>query len=54
MSKVAEYYQTEHRTLIDSLKSLIEPALIIFLAVVVGGIVISIVLPMFGLYSQLQ
>lgn len=54
MAKVADYYQTEHKTVIDSLKSLIEPALIVFLALVVGGIVIAIVLPMFGLYSQLQ
>jgi type IV pilus assembly protein PilC len=54
MDKVAEYYQTEHQTIINSLKAFIEPAMIIFLAAIVGVIVISIVLPMFGLYTQLQ
>lgn len=54
MNKVALYYQTEHRSIVNSLKAYIEPALIVFLAVVVGGIVISIVLPMFGLYQNIQ
>ena len=42
MAKVADYYQTEHKTIIDSLKAFIEPALIIMLAVVVGGIVMAV------------
>ncbi len=54
MSKVADYYQTNHKTVIESMKSFIEPALIIFLAVVVGGIVMAVVLPMFGLYSEIM
>ncbi len=54
MAKVADYYQTEHRTIIDSLKAFIEPALIVILAVVVGGIVMAVILPMFGLYSQIK
>lgn len=54
MGKVADYYQTEHKTIVNSMKSFIEPAMIIFLAVVVGGIVMAIILPMFGLYSQIQ
>lgn len=54
MSKVADYYQTEHKTVINGMKAFIEPAMIIFLAVVVGGIVMAIILPMFGLYSQIQ
>lgn len=54
MDKVAEYYQTEHKTIINSLKAFIEPAMIIFLAAIVGVIVISIVLPMFGLYQNIQ
>ena len=54
LDKVADYYQTEHRTIIDSLKAFIEPALIVILAVVVGGIVMAVILPMFGLYSQIK
>ena len=54
MDKVANYYQTEHKALVDNLKAFIEPVMIIFLAVVVGGIVLAIVLPMFGLYTKIS
>jgi type IV pilus assembly protein PilC len=53
MEKVANYYDTQHKTLVEAMKSLIEPVLILFLAVVVGGIVVAIIMPMFGLYSEL-
>lgn len=54
MSRVAHYYQSSHKTIINSMKSFIEPVMIIFLAVVVGGIVMAVILPMFNLYSQIQ
>ena len=54
MEKVADYYQTEHNTIINSLKSFIEPVMIITLAVVVGGIVMAVILPMFGMYAQIK
>lgn len=54
MSKVADYYQTEHKTIINNMKNFIEPAMIIFLAVIVGGIVLAVILPMFSLYSQIK
>lgn len=54
MSKVSQYYQEEHRNIINSLKSLIEPIMIIFLAVVVGGVVLSVIIPMFSLYGQIS
>lgn len=53
MGKVSDYYAEQHKMIVDSLKSLVEPILIIFLAVVVGGIMISVVVPMFSLYEQL-
>ncbi len=54
MEKVANYFDTQHKTLVETMKSLIEPVLILFLAVVVGGIVIAIIMPMFGLYQELM
>ena len=54
MEKVADYFDTQHKTLVETMKSLIEPVLILFLAVVVGGIVIAIIMPMFGLYQELM
>lgn len=53
MGKVSEYYAEQHKMIIDSMKSLIEPILIIFLAVVVGGIIIAVVVPMFSLYQNI-
>lgn len=53
MAKVSDYYAEQHKTLVDSLKQLVEPILIVFLAVVVGGIMIAIIVPMFGLYAEI-
>ena len=54
MSKVSVYYQEEHKNIVNALKSLIEPIMIIFLAVVVGGVVLSVIIPMFGLYNNVN
>lgn len=54
MTRVANYYQGSHKTIINSMKSFIEPVMIIFLAVVVGGIVMAVILPMFALYTEIQ
>lgn len=51
LSKVAEIYDREVNEASDKLQSLIEPVLIIFLAFVVGIIVLSIVIPMFSLFE---
>lgn len=50
--KVANIYEQEVNEASDKLQSLIEPILIIFLAVIVGFIVLSIVVPMFGLFNS--
>ena len=54
MQKVSEYYQGLHKNTINSLKAFIEPVMIAVLAVVVGGIIIAVIMPMFGMYSQIQ
>lgn len=53
MEKVAEYYQEEHTNSIARIKALVEPLMIIFLAVIVGGILLAVVIPMFSMYSEL-
>ena len=52
MAKVAEYYNVEQKNLVTQLKSLIEPVMIIFLAVVVGIVLLAVIVPMFNMYSQ--
>lgn len=54
MEKVAEHYNSLHTNAMTSLKSLIEPITIIFLAVMVGFVLISMFLPMFDMYSQVM
>jgi len=53
MEKVAVHYQNLHTNAVTTIKSLIEPIIICFLAVAVGFIIMSIILPMFDLYGQL-
>ncbi len=54
MEKVSQYYQGLHKNVVNNLKSFIEPLLISFLAIVVGGIIISVIIPMFGMYEQIM
>lgn len=53
MEKVYQYYDGLHTNAVASIKSLIEPVLIIFLAGSVGLIILSIILPMFQMYQSL-
>jgi type IV pilus assembly protein PilC len=54
MQKVSEYYQEQHRNLVTNLKNFIEPIMIVTLAVVVGGIILAVMVPMFGLYDTIK
>ena len=54
MDKVANYYDSLHTNAVTSIKSLIEPILIIFLAGSVGIILLAILLPMFRMYEVIQ
>lgn len=54
MEKVSVHFQMLHKNVIDQMKSLVEPLLICLLAVIVGFILLSILQPMFSIYSQVQ
>ena len=54
MEKVAAHFQSLHKNVINQMKSLVEPLLMCFLAVVVGIILLSIIQPMFSIYSQIK
>ncbi|PCH60517.1 MAG: type II secretion system protein F [Gammaproteobacteria bacterium] len=49
LSKVADFYEEEVDNLVDSMASLIEPMIMAFLGIVVGGLVIAMYLPIFKL-----
>jgi len=50
-SKVADYYEEEVDNAVDNLSTLMEPLIMSFLAIVVGGLVIAMYLPIFKLGS---
>jgi type IV pilus assembly protein PilC len=47
--KVAEYYEQEVSNSVDSLTSLLEPIIMVFIGIIVGGMVIGLYLPIFKL-----
>ncbi|MGY4517164.1 type II secretion system F family protein [Lysobacter sp. HA18] len=49
--KVAEFYEQEVNNAVDALSSLLEPLIMVFLGVIVGGMVIAMYLPIFKLAS---
>ncbi len=53
LSKIAEFYEEEVDVAVAGMMKLIEPILIFFLGVVIGGTVIAMYLPMFSLISKI-
>ena len=49
MTKISDFYDDQVNATVSGLTSLIEPLLIVFLGVVIGGIVICMFLPIFKL-----
>ena len=54
LSKIADFYEDEVDQAVANLLTLMEPVMILFLGVTVGGIVISMYLPLFDLISKLS
>lgn len=52
MDKAATYYEDELDTKIKTISTTIEPVLMVLLAIVVGGIVLAILLPVYNLASE--
>jgi type IV pilus assembly protein PilC len=53
LSKIADFYEEEVDVAVAGLLTLMEPVMIAVLGVIVGGIVISMYLPIFDLISKL-
>lgn len=54
LDKVADFYEKEVENSVDKIKSLIEPIMIVCLSGIVGAIVLSIMVPMFEIFSQVK
>jgi type IV pilus assembly protein PilC len=54
LTKIADFYDTEVDTAVSGLLSLMEPVMIVFLGVVVGGMVVAMYLPIFDMINTVQ
>jgi type IV pilus assembly protein PilC len=54
LTTIADYYDEEVEVATQSLAAAMDPLIIIVLAVVVGGLVLAIMQPMFSMYDQLD
>jgi len=54
LQKIADFYEDEVDNVVANLMSLLEPAVILFLGVVIGGLVIAMYLPIFRLGSVME
>jgi type IV pilus assembly protein PilC len=54
LSKIADFYDEEVDVAVSALLSLMEPAMIVFLGVIVGGMVVAMYLPIFDMMNTVQ
>jgi type IV pilus assembly protein PilC len=54
LAKVADFYEDEVATAVKTLTSLIEPALIVVVGVIVGSILLAMYLPMFTIFEHIK
>jgi type IV pilus assembly protein PilC len=54
LSKIADFYDEEVDAAVSALTSVIEPIIIVFMGIVIGGILISMYLPMFDIIGKIQ
>ena len=54
LSKIADFYDEEVDAAVSNLLSLMEPVMIVFLGIVVGGMVVAMYLPIFDMINAVQ
>src|SRR5207244_11720994 len=54
LSKIADFYDEEVDVAVSNLLSLLEPIMIVFLGVIVGGMVVAMYLPIFDMINAVQ
>jgi type IV pilus assembly protein PilC len=54
LNKIAEFYESEVDTTTKALTSLIEPLMIAFIGVIIGGMIVALYLPVFSIFDQIK
>lgn len=53
LQQASDYYDVEAQTALEQMVAMLEPAMIVVLAIVIGFIVASVILPIYGMYGQI-
>ena len=53
LNRLSNFYDVEVENAIEGSISLIEPVMIVIMATVIGGIVASVILPLFSIYATI-
>ena len=54
LSKVADYYEEEINGTVDTMMSVLEPVIILFLGIVIGFVLVAMYLPMFDMVTEVK
>ncbi|MFW5965871.1 MAG: type II secretion system F family protein [Persicimonas sp.] len=54
LSKIADFYEEEVDVTVDNLTSMLEPLLMVFLGIIIGGLLIAMYLPIFTLADNIK
>jgi type IV pilus assembly protein PilC len=54
LNKIADFYEEEVDAAVSALTSIIEPVIIVFMGVIIGGILIAMYLPMFDIIGKIS
>ncbi len=54
LSKIADFYDEEVNEAVSALTSIIEPVIIVFMGVIIGGILVAMYLPMFDIIGKIN
>jgi type IV pilus assembly protein PilC len=54
LARIADFYEDQVEAAVKALTSILEPVMIVFIGGMVGFVVISMYMPLFSLYNNIQ
>lgn len=54
LNKIADFYEAEVQSTTEQLTSLIEPLMIAFIGIVIGGMIVALYMPIFTIFEQIR
>ena len=54
LGKISDFYDAEVESTTEQLTALIEPLMIAFIGVVIGGMIVALYMPVFSIFDQIK